>query len=41
MRDEEQNQKYNAMVEEMNRNGYCHYCCNVILRYAANNLWKD
>ncbi len=41
VRDEEQNQKYNAMVEEMNRNGYCHYCCNVILRYAANNLWKD
>jgi serine protein kinase len=41
VRDEEQNQKYNAMVEEMNRNGYCHHCCNVILRYAANNLWKD
>lgn len=41
VRDEEQNQKYNAMVEEMKRNGYCDHCCNVILKYAANNLWKD
>ena len=41
VRDEEQNQKYNDMVEEMKRNGYCDHCCNVILRYAANNLWKD
>lgn len=41
VRDDEQSQKYNAMVEEMKRNGYCDHCCNVILRYAANNLWKD
>lgn len=41
VRDEEQRQKYNAMVEEMKRNGYCDHCCNVILKYAANNLWKD
>ena len=41
VRDEEQNRKYNAMVEEMKRNGYCDHCCNVILKYAANNLWKD
>ncbi|MDK2934965.1 MAG: serine protein kinase, partial [Clostridiales bacterium] len=41
VRDKEQNEKYNAMVEEMKRNGYCEYCCNVILKYAANNLWKD
>lgn len=41
VRDEEQSQKYDAMVEEMKRNGYCDHCCNVILKYAANNLWKD
>lgn len=41
VRDKEQNKKYNAMVEEMKRNGYCEHCCNVILKYAANNLWKD
>ncbi len=41
VRDKEQREKYNAMVEEMKRNGYCEHCCNVILKYAANNLWKD
>jgi len=41
VRDKEQNEKYNAMVDEMKRNGYCDHCCNVVLKYAANNLWKD
>lgn len=41
VRDEEQDRKYNAMVEEMKRNGYCDHCCNVVLKYSANNLWKD
>ncbi|MFQ9697002.1 MAG: serine protein kinase, partial [Zhenhengia sp.] len=41
VRDKEQNEKYDAMVEEMKNNGYCDHCCNVILKYAANNLWKD
>lgn len=41
VRDKEQSKKYEAMVEEMKRNGYCDHCCNVILKYAANNLWKD
>lgn len=41
VRDSEQSIKYNSMVDEMKRNGYCDHCCNVILRYAANNLWKD
>lgn len=41
VRDKEQNEKYNAMVEEMKKNGYCNHCCNVVLKYAANNLWKD
>jgi len=41
VRDSEQNEKYNAMVQAMKENGYCDHCCNVILKYAANNLWKD
>ncbi|MBO8158117.1 PrkA family serine protein kinase [Thermosyntropha sp.] len=41
VRDEEQKRKYDAMVEEMKRNGYCDHCCNVVLKYAANNLWRD
>ncbi len=41
VRDSEQGDKYNQMVEEMKKNGYCQHCCNVILKYAANNLWKD
>jgi len=41
VRDEQQGKKYQAMVEEMKRNGYCDHCCNTVLKYAANNLWKD
>jgi serine protein kinase len=41
VRDRDQDSKYNAMVEEMKHSGYCDHCCNVILKYAANNLWKD
>ncbi|ETI89245.1 MAG: Serine protein kinase [Clostridium butyricum DORA_1] len=41
VRDKEQAEKYNSMVEEMKRNGYCIHCCDVILKYAANNLWRD
>lgn len=41
VRDDEQDVKYNVMGEEMKCNGYCDHCCNVILKYAANNLWKD
>ena len=41
VRDKEQNEKYDAMVEEMKKNGYCLHCCDVILKYAANNLGKD
>lgn len=41
VRDKEQDEKYNAMVNEMKSNGYCDHCCDVILKYAANNLWKD
>ncbi|MDF2613575.1 MAG: putative serine protein kinase, PrkA [Clostridia bacterium] len=41
VRNREQSVKYDAMVDEMKNNGYCDHCCNVILKYAANNLWKD
>lgn len=41
VRDKEQDEKYNTMVQEMKRNGYCDHCCDIILKYAANNLWKD
>lgn len=41
VRDKEQDEKYNSMVEEMKKNGYCLHCCDVMLKYAANNLWKD
>ncbi|HWP97997.1 MAG TPA: PrkA family serine protein kinase [Syntrophomonadaceae bacterium] len=41
VRDKEQHEKYNAMVNAMKENGYCDHCCNVVLKYAANNLWKD
>jgi serine protein kinase len=41
MRDEEQSDKYNAMVKNLLENGYCASCVDVVLKYAANHLWKD
>ncbi len=40
-RDEEQGEKYGAMVKNLLENGYCESCVDVVLKYAANNLWKD
>src|SRR5689334_5304744 len=40
-RDEEQTDKYNSMVKNLLENGYCPSCVDVVLKYAANNLWKD
>ena len=40
-RDESQTEKYNVMVENLLSNGYCPNCVDVVLKYAANNLWKD
>jgi serine protein kinase len=40
-RDEDQSQKYDRMVEQMMKNGYPLSCIDTILKYAANNLWKD
>jgi len=40
-RDEGQTEKYNVMVQNLLSNGYCENCVDVVLKYAANNLWKD
>jgi serine protein kinase len=40
-RDEEQSSKYTAMVQNLLECGYCGNCVDVVLKYAANNLWKD
>src|SRR6266849_3284380 len=40
-RDEEQISKYHSMVKNLLDHGYCEYCVDVVLKYAANNLWKD
>jgi len=40
-RDESQTEKYSVMVENLLSNGYCENCVDVVLKYAANNLWKD
>ena len=40
-RDEEQSKKYGLMVEQLIKNGYPASCIDTILKYAANNLWKN
>jgi len=39
-RDEEQGEKYGSIGKKPARNGYCESCVDVVLKYAANNLWK-
>ncbi len=40
-RDEEQRKKYDELVKALIERGYNQHSAEVILRYAANNLWKD
>jgi serine protein kinase len=40
-RDEDQKEKYEALVENLLDQGYTDYSADVVLKYAANNLWKD
>jgi serine protein kinase len=40
-RDKDQKEKYNTMVERMIENGYCEICVDKVLKFAANNLWRD
>lgn len=41
IRDDVQQKKYDAMVEELKRLGYSEFGIEIILRYADNNLWRD
>lgn len=40
-RDEEQTRKYDDLVAHLIERGYNEYSADVVLKYAANNLWKD
>ena len=40
-RDEEQQQKYDAMVQNLIETGYPEDSIDTILKYAANHLWRD
>jgi serine protein kinase len=40
-RDDEQRQKYDAMVENLMEQGYNEDSIDTILKYASNHLWKD
>lgn len=40
-RDKEQGEKYDSMVGRLLENGYCETCVDTVLKYAANNLWRD
>jgi serine protein kinase len=40
-RDEEQAKKYSDLMKEMIECGYTEHSAEVVLTYAANNLWKD
>ncbi|MFH0765426.1 MAG: serine protein kinase [Calditrichota bacterium] len=40
-RDSEQQEKYGIMVQQLLKNGYCEACVDTILKFAANNLWRD
>lgn len=40
-RDEEQGEKYDALVQNLLDRGYNEFSAEIVLKYAANNLWKD
>ena len=40
-RDEEQQEKYHELIQNLLHLGYTPYSADVVLKYAANNLWKD
>ncbi len=40
-RDEEQLKKYDDLVKALLERGYSPHSAEVVLKYAANNLWKD
>ncbi len=40
-RDEDQSEKYDSLVKNMLERGYNEFSAEVVMKYAANNLWKD
>jgi len=40
-RDEDQSEKYGSLVKNMLERGYNEFSAEVVMKYAANNLWKD
>jgi serine protein kinase len=40
-RDEEQAKKYSDLMKNLIELGYSEHSAEVVLTYAANNLWKD
>ncbi|OUR80251.1 serine protein kinase [Alphaproteobacteria bacterium 46_93_T64] len=40
-RDEDQQEKFGSLVDNMLERGYNEYSADVVLKYAANHLWKD
>lgn len=40
-RDKDQQGKYDEVVNSMIRNGYCESCSAVVLRFAANHIFRD
>ena len=40
-RDEEQRQKYDDLIQALIDRGYNEHSAEMVLRYAANNLWRD
>ena len=40
-RDKEQLKKYDDLIKALLLRGYSPHSAEVVLKYAANNLWKD
>jgi len=40
-RDEDQQEKFGALVQNMLDRGYNEYSADIVLKYASNHLWKD
>ena len=41
IRNKAQEEKFNSIKGKLKNSGYCDICASSILRYAANNFWRD
>ena len=41
IRSGDQEEQYKFIIEKLKSNGYCEICASTVLRYAANNFWRD